>query len=131
MSLECGACFETIRNQRRTVATLKRVNKRSEKNGGQSRLQTKVEWTSNEAYQQFRLWKKEVERIVNGPLSKAKEEVKINTIYIWAGAYAENLIEAKQAEDNYLKLDTVEKLLEALGSCLTHSTFLREAREDF
>ena len=93
--------------------------------------QTRIEWTSNQAYTQFRLWKKEVERICNGPMSGDDEKVKLNTVYIWAGAYAETLVEAKQAENPLLRIETVESLLKCLEECLTHSTFFREAREDF
>ena len=50
--------------------------------------QTKVDWRSNQAYTQFRMWKKEVERIINGPMKDTNDSVKLNTVYIWAGAYA-------------------------------------------
>jgi transposase InsO family protein len=92
---------------------------------------TKVDWCSNTAYNQFRLWQKEVERIINGPMHDASDAVKLNTVYIWAGAYAESLIEARQAEDPLLKVETVDVLLKTLGGCLTHETYFREAREDF
>ena len=36
--------------------------------GGRYVPQTKVNWTSREAYSQFRMWRKEVERIVNRPM---------------------------------------------------------------
>jgi len=35
--------------------------------------QTKVEWTFSHAYAQFRLWRKEVERIINGPMHGCNE----------------------------------------------------------
>ena len=92
---------------------------------------TIVDWTSNQTYQQFRLWRKEVQRIVNGPMSKDADSVKLNTVFIWAGAHAEQLVEAKQDEDPNLKIETVPALLDCLEECLTHSTFFREAREDF
>ena len=41
------------------------------------------------------------------------------------------LMEAKQAENPELRMDTVEALVTFLEECLTHSTFFREAREDF
>ena len=93
--------------------------------------QTKVEWTSNNAYKQFRMWKEEVERIIDGPMAKDSDSVKLNTVYIWAGAYAETLVEARQAEDPTLKIEKVACLLDCLSQCLTHKTFFREAREDF
>ncbi len=57
--------------------------------------QTKVDWSANDAYQQFRLWRKEVERIINGPMAKDSDSIKLNTTYIWAGAYAETMVEAR------------------------------------
>ena len=93
--------------------------------------QTLVDWTSNEAYTQFRRWKKELERIVGGPLADANAAVKLNHVYIWAVAHAEQLVEARQSEDPELTIDTVSKLLSCLEECLTHTTHFREAREDF
>ena len=93
--------------------------------------QSKVDWTSNSAYKQFRLWRKEVERIINGPMHEDDDSVKLNTIYIWAGAHAETLIEAKTAEDPTLKIETPKALLDCLAQCLVHSTYFRDAREDF
>jgi len=93
--------------------------------------QTLVDWTSKEAYTQFRRWKKEVERIVGGPLADATAAVQLNHVYIWAGAHAEQLVEARQSEDPELTIDTVNKLLSCLEECLTHTTHFREAREDF
>ena len=93
--------------------------------------QTKIEWTSNQAYYQFCLWKKEVERIYNGPMSGDDDELKLNTVYIWAGAYAETFVEAKKAENPEFRINTVEALVTCLEECLTHSTFFREVREDF
>ena len=93
--------------------------------------QTKVNWSANDAYQQFRLWRKEVERIINGPMAKDSDSIKLNTTYIWAGAYAETMVEARQAEDASLKIENVEQLLNCLSQCLTHKTFYREAREEF
>ena len=57
--------------------------------------QNKIEWTSNQAYSQICLWKKEVERIYIGPMSGNDHAVKLYTVYIWAGAYAETLMDAK------------------------------------
>ena len=93
--------------------------------------QTKVDWTSNNASSQFKLWRKEVERIIDGPLASRSDRVKINHIYIWAGAHAESLIEAKQNEDPTLRITTPTVLLDQLAACLTHSTFFREKREEF
>ena len=93
--------------------------------------QTKVEWTSSDAYAQFRLWRKEVERIINGPMHGDDESVKLNTVYIWAGAHAGTLVEARIAEDSTRQIETTSQLLDCLAQCLTHSTFFREAREDF
>ena len=95
------------------------------------RPMTTVDWASNQAFAQFRLWRKEVERILNGPMNGEDDEVKLNTVYIWAGAHAETLVEASQAEEPDLKIDNTKQLLDCLASCLTHSTFFREAREDF
>ena len=84
--------------------------------------QTLVDWTSKEAYTQFRRWKKEVERIVGGPLADGNAAMKFNHVYIWAGAHAEQLVEARQSEDPELTIDTVSKLLSCLEECLTHTT---------
>ena len=93
--------------------------------------QTKVNWTSNNAASQFRLWRKEVERIIDGPLASRSDRVKLNHIYIWAGAHAESLIEARQNEDPELRITTQTALLDQLATCLSHSTFFREKREEF
>ena len=93
--------------------------------------QTQVDWTSREAYTQFLMWKKEVNRIVNGPLHEEDDAVKLNHVFIWAGAHVEQLIEAKQAEDTNLKIEKVSDLLTCLDEILTHPTHFREAREDF
>ena len=98
---------------------------------GPYRPQTKVDWTSNNAFSQFKLWKKEVERILNGPLAARSDLVKVNHIYIWAGAYAETLIEARTNKNPQLQVNTPTVLLEQLEACLTHSTLFREARESF
>ena len=95
------------------------------------RPQTTVDWTSSDAYSQFKLWRKEVERIIGGPLVSRSDKVKINHIFIWAGAHAETLIEARQNEDPDLRIETPTALLDQLASCLTHTTFFREAREEF
>lgn len=93
--------------------------------------QTQVDWNSRDAYSQYRLWRKEVERIINGPLHEEFEEVKLNHVFIWAGAQVERLVEAKQAEDPTCSVATVDELLDCLDGILTHSTHFREAREDF
>ena len=72
------------------------------------------------AYAQFRRWKKEIERIVGGPLADAPAAVKLNHVYIWAGANADQLVEARQSEDPDLIIDTVSKFLTCLEECLTH-----------
>ena len=92
---------------------------------------TKVEWTSSHAYPQFRLWRKEVERIIDGPMAGDSDAVKLNTIFIWAGAIAETLVEACKAEDANLKIEKPKDLLDCLAGCLAHTTYFREAREDF
>ena len=61
---------------------------------GHNMPQTKVDWNSNNASSQFKLWRKEVERIIGGPLAARSDRVKLNHIYTWAGAHAESLIEA-------------------------------------
>jgi len=99
--------------------------------GYQYMPQTKVEWTSSQAYSQFRLWRKEVERIINGPMHSNAESVKLNTVYTWAGAHVETLVEARKSEDPKLTIETVSQLLDCVSQCLTHSTFFREAKEDF
>ncbi len=98
---------------------------------GAYQLQTKVDWTSATAFQQFKLWRKEVERIINGPLESKSDVVKLNHVFIWASTHAEQLIEARQNEDPTLKVEDPTALLDQLAKCLTHSTFYREAREDF
>lgn len=92
---------------------------------------TKVDWNSTTAYSEFRRWRKEVERIINGPLADRTDEVKMNLIFIWGGADAETLIAARIAEDVTRKPKTPAELLDQLAACLTHSTFFREAREDY
>lgn len=93
--------------------------------------QTKVDWTSKNAVSQFKLWRKEVERIIDGPLASRSDRVKLNHVYIWAGAHAESLIEAKQNEDPELRITRPTALLDQLAACLTHSTFFREKQEEF
>lgn len=93
--------------------------------------QTKVDWTSNDASSQFKLWRKEVERIIGGPLASRSDRVRLNHVYIWAGAHAESLIEASLNEDPELRITTPAALLDQLATCLTHSTFFREKREEF
>ena len=92
---------------------------------------TKVEWTPSEAYPQFRMWRKEVERIIHGPMAADKDAVKPNTVYIWVSAHAESRVEARMAEDPTLKIEVAADLLDCLNTCPTHSTFSREARGDF
>ena len=95
------------------------------------RPQTSVNWKSKDAIHTFKVWKKEVIRILNGPMAKSDDMVKVNHVFIWAGGDAEVLIEAKQAEDPTLEIKNAETLLDTLQSCLTHCTYFREAREDF
>ena len=64
-------------------------------------------------------------------MSGDDDEVKLNTVYIWASIYAETLVEAKQAENPEFRINTVEALVTCMEECLTHSTFFCEAREDF
>ena len=70
--------------------------------------------------------RKEVERIVGGPLADATDAVKLNHVYIWAGAHAEQLVEARQSEDPEPIIDAVSKFLLFLEECLTHTTQFRE-----
>ena len=72
-----------------------------------------------------------MERIIDGPLASRSDRVKLNHIYIWAGAHAESLIEARQNEDPELRITTPTALLNQLATCLTPSTFFREKREEF
>ena len=92
---------------------------------------SKVEWASNTAYAQFRIWRKEVERILNGPMNAESDASKINHIFMWGGGNAENLVEARKAEEDDLQLTTPKDVLDCLANCLIHPTFFREAREDF
>ena len=93
--------------------------------------QTKVDWASNNASSQFRMWRKEAERIINGPLQARSDKVKLNHLYIWAVAHAESLIEARLNEDPELRITKPEEFLDQLSACLTHSTLFREIREEF
>ena len=93
--------------------------------------QTKVDWTSNNVFSQFKLWRKEVERILDGPLASRSVKVKINHVYIWAGAHAESLIEARTSEDPDIRITSPTMLLNQLAACITHPTFFREQREEF
>ena len=93
--------------------------------------QTKVDWRSKDAIQQFRIWRKEVERILGGPMDGQSAKVMLNHVYIWAGGEAETLVEAKEAENPSIDLETPAKLLDCLQSCLEHSTYFREARDQF
>ena len=72
----------------------------------------------------------EVERIINEPMAVDKDAVKLNSVYISTGARAETLVEARMADDPTLKIEKAADLLDCLNTCLTHSTFFREARED-
>ena len=92
--------------------------------------QTKVDWTSNNASSQFKLWRKEVERIIGGPLASRSDRVKINHIYIWAGTHAESLIEARLNEDPEVRITTPKELLDQLTKCLIHSTLFRESEKN-
>ena len=92
---------------------------------------TEVKWNSPEAFTQFQRWKREVNRILNGPLKSKEEDEKVNHVFIWAGAEAEDLVDSKTKEDPSLKLDTPKEVLDCLESCITHSTYFREARELF
>ena len=90
--------------------------------------QTKVDWTSKDAFPQFELWKKEVERIIDGPFASRSDKVKMNHIFIWGGAHAEALIEARLNEDPTLRINSPSELLTQLAACITHETFFREQR---
>ena len=71
----------------------------------------KVDWTSNTASSQFKLWRNGVERIIGGLQASRSDLVKINHIFIWAGAHAESLIEASLNEDPELRVTTQESAL--------------------
>ena len=73
--------------------------------------QTKVDWVSNNEFSQFKLWRKEVERILDGPLSSRSDKAKINHVYIWAGGHAESLIEARTSEDPDIRITSPTVLL--------------------
>ena len=90
-----------------------------------------VSWTGNNAFAEFQLWRKEVDRILKGPLNDLEEPVKINHVYIWGGAQAELLVEARQSEDATTDVSTYTKILDVLASCLKHATLFREMRETF
>ena len=79
--------------------------------------QTKVNWTSNNASSQFKLWRKDVERIIGGPLVSRSDRVKTSHIYFWAGANAESPIEARLNEDRELRITTPAELLDELVCC--------------
>ena len=72
-----------------------------------------------------------MERIIDGPLEAKSDAVKTNHIFMWAGGQAETLIDARTSEDPDLDISTPKALLDTLGSCITHSTYFREAREEF
>ena len=72
------------------------------------RPQTSVNWKAKDAIHTFKVWKKEVIRILNGPMAKSDDMVKVNHVFIWAGGDAEVLIEAKQAEDPTLEIKNAE-----------------------
>lgn len=92
---------------------------------------TEMDWRSKNAFSQFKLWKKVVSRIISGPLASKSNAIKVNHIFIWAGAHAESLIEASQREQPGLNITTPDELLDALYRCVTHQTMYREAREQF
>ena len=46
---------------------------------------TKVDWTSTSAFAQFQLWRKEVERIIGGPLANKSNPVKVNQFFFLSG----------------------------------------------
>lgn len=93
--------------------------------------QTKVDWRSSNAFTQFQLWRKEVTRIISGPLASKSNAIKLNHIFIWAGAHAESMIEASKREQPDLNLTTPDELLTELARCISHETMYREAREQF
>ena len=78
--------------------------------------QTKVDWTSTNAFSQFKLSRKEMERIINGPLVSRSDRVTLNHVYIWGDAHAESLIEARLNEDpGQLRITTPSALLDQLA----------------
>ena len=93
--------------------------------------QTKVDWTSSNAFSPVKFWRKEVERILGGPLHFRSDRVKINHVYIWACAHAESLIKARLNEDPELRITTPKVLLDQQAACITQSTFCGKKREEF
>ena len=73
--------------------------------------QTKVDWIS-----QFKLLRKEGERIIGGPLASRSDGVKLNHVYTWASA--ESLIDARINKDPELTI-TPAAVLDQLAACLT------------
>ena len=61
--------------------------------------QTKGDWISVNATSQFKLLRKEGERIIGGPLASRSDGVKLNHVYTWASAQAESLIDARINRD--------------------------------
>ena len=59
-------------------------------------------------------------------LASRSGRVKLNHVYIWAGAPAESLEDARINKDPELTITTPAALLDQLAACLTHSTFFRE-----
>jgi len=92
---------------------------------------TKVNWTSTTAYLDFRRWRKEAERILNGSLSEKNDACKVNMIFMWGGAEVEDLIDGVKRLDPDLDLDKPKALLDQIGACLTHTTSFRDARKAF
>ena len=86
---------------------------------------------STNVFSQFKFWRKEVERIIIGPLASRSDKVKLNHVYIWAGAQAESLIEARTSEDPTINISSPSILLDQLAACITHPMFFREQREEF
>jgi hypothetical protein len=61
-----------------------------------------------------------VERIVGGPLATQVDAVKLNHVYIWAGAQAEMLIDVPLGETPDLRIETVTQFLDQLQACIFH-----------
>ena len=89
--------------------------------------QTTVEWTSSQAYWQFRLWQTEAERITNSPMHRDADSVKLNTVYIWLVLMTcRNSCGSQKSEDLALTIETVNQLLDCISQCLTHSMFFEK-----
>lgn len=61
---------------------------------------SKVDWASSQAYVQFRIWRKEVERIINGPMHAEDDTGNLSTVFIWVVAHVARLVGVRQRTQN-------------------------------